>query len=37
MGYTIKDVSEKFKLSEYTLRFYGKEGVLPAILSLIGP
>lgn len=31
MEYTIKEVSEKFKLSAHTLRFYEKEGVLPTI------
>jgi len=32
MGYTIKEVSEKFKISAPTLRFYEKEGLLPSIL-----
>ncbi|AFM43392.1 putative transcriptional regulator [Desulfosporosinus acidiphilus SJ4] len=31
MEYSIKEVSEKFKLSAHTLRFYEKEGVLPTI------
>jgi DNA-binding transcriptional MerR regulator len=31
MGYTIKAVSEKTKLSEHALRYYEKEGLLPHI------
>lgn len=31
MGYTIKDVSERFNISAPTLRFYEKEGLLPSI------
>lgn len=31
MGYTIKQVAEKVDLTEYTLRYYEKEGILPAI------
>ena len=31
MNYTIKEVSEKFDISAYTLRYYEKEGLLPSI------
>lgn len=31
MNYTIKEVSERFDLSPHTLRYYEKEGLLPAI------
>lgn len=31
MSYTIKEVSEKFNLSPYTLRYYEKEKLLPSI------
>jgi DNA-binding transcriptional MerR regulator len=31
MGYTIKQVSEKVKLTVHTLRFYDKEGLLPFV------
>ncbi len=31
MEYTIKEVSERFDLSPHTLRYYEKEGLLPAI------
>ncbi len=31
MGYTIKEVSEKFHITAPTLRFYEKEGLLPSI------
>lgn len=31
MSYTIKQVSEKYDISPYTLRYYEKEGLLPAI------
>ena len=32
MGYTIKEVSEKFNITPYTLRYYEKEGLIPSIL-----
>ena len=32
MTYTIKDISEKFGISIYTIRFYDKEGLLPFVL-----
>lgn len=31
MGYTIKDISEKTKLRPHVLRYYEKEGLLPAV------
>lgn len=31
MSYSIKEVSERFNISAYTLRYYEKEGLLPAI------
>jgi MerR family transcriptional regulator, aldehyde-responsive regulator len=31
MSYTIKEVSEKFKISTYTLRYYEKEELVPSI------
>lgn len=31
MNYSIKDVSEKFNISSYTLRYYEKEELLPNI------
>lgn len=31
MSYSIKEVSEKFNISPHTLRYYEKEGLLPAI------
>lgn len=31
MGYSIREVSEKFNLSPDTLRYYEKEGLFPAI------
>jgi DNA-binding transcriptional MerR regulator len=31
MSYSIKEVAEKFKISPHTLRYYEKEGLLPAI------
>ncbi|MFZ7101721.1 MAG: MerR family transcriptional regulator [Peptococcaceae bacterium] len=31
MGYAIKEVSERFHISPYTLRYYEKEGLLPPI------
>ena len=31
MVYTIKEVAEKFNLTEYTIRYYDKEGLLPFI------
>jgi len=31
MGYTIKEVSEKFNLSSYTLRNYEKEGLISSV------
>lgn len=31
MSYTIKEVSERFSISPYTLRYYEKEGLLSAI------
>lgn len=31
MSYTIKEVSEKFNISPYTLRYYEKEGLLPSV------
>ncbi|MEY8001344.1 MerR family transcriptional regulator [Clostridium sp. Mt-5] len=31
MEYTIKQVAEKVELTEYTLRYYEKEGLLPSI------
>lgn len=32
MTYTIKDISEMFGISIYTIRFYDKEGLLPFVL-----
>ena len=32
MGYTIKEVSEKFGITPYTLRYYEKEELIPSIL-----
>jgi DNA-binding transcriptional MerR regulator len=29
MGYTIKEVAEKLNISQYTLRYYDKEGLIP--------
>ncbi|GFP78303.1 MerR family transcriptional regulator [Clostridium fungisolvens] len=29
MGYSIKEVSEKLNISQYTLRYYEKEGLIP--------
>ena len=31
MAYSIKEVSERFTLSPYTLRYYEKEGLLPPV------
>jgi MerR family transcriptional regulator, aldehyde-responsive regulator len=31
MSYSIKEVSEKFNISPYTLRYYEKEGLLPSV------
>ncbi len=31
MGYSIKEVSERFNISSHTLRYYEKEGLLPPI------
>lgn len=31
MKYTIKQVSEKIKLSEHTLRYYDREGLMPLL------
>lgn len=31
MGYTIKEVSEQFGITPYTLRYYEKEGLLPSV------
>jgi MerR family transcriptional regulator, aldehyde-responsive regulator len=31
MSYPIKEVSKKFNISPYTLRYYEKEGLLPSI------
>ncbi len=31
MNYTIREVAEKFNLTEYTIRYYDKEGLLPFI------
>lgn len=31
MGFTIREVAEKTKLTAHTLRYYEKEGMLPAI------
>jgi DNA-binding transcriptional MerR regulator len=31
MSYSIKEVSEKFNISAYTLRYYEKEGLLPSV------
>ncbi len=31
MSYSIKEVSERFDISSYTLRYYEKEGLLPSI------
>ncbi|AEG60975.1 MerR family transcriptional regulator [Desulforamulus ruminis] len=31
MSYSIKEVSEKFNITPYTLRYYEKEGLLPSI------
>ncbi|SFH15703.1 DNA-binding transcriptional regulator, MerR family [Desulfotomaculum arcticum] len=31
MSYSIKEVSQKFNISSYTLRYYEKEGLLPPI------
>jgi len=32
LTYTIKDISEMFGISIYTIRFYDKEGLLPFVL-----
>ncbi|OOM78092.1 MerR family transcriptional regulator [Clostridium sp. BL-8] len=34
MRYSIKEVSERFNLSTYTLRYYESEGLLPSIQRL---
>jgi len=31
LGYTIKEVAKKFNLTEHTIRYYDKEGLLPFI------
>ncbi|ATW26856.1 MerR family transcriptional regulator [Candidatus Formimonas warabiya] len=31
MNYSIKEVSQRFNISPYTLRYYEKEGLLPSI------
>ncbi|MBK1813444.1 MerR family transcriptional regulator [Clostridium sp. YIM B02505] len=31
MGYSIKEVSEKLNISQYTLRYYEKEGLIPYV------
>lgn len=31
MSYSIKEVSQKFNISPYTLRYYEKEGLLPSV------
>ena len=31
MSYSIKEVSQKFNISAYTLRYYEKEGLLPSV------
>jgi len=31
MSYSIKDVSQKYNLSTYTLRYYEREGLLPTV------
>ncbi len=31
MGYTIKEVSEKFGVTAHTLRYYEKEGLIPSV------
>lgn len=31
MGYSIKQVSERFNISSYALRYYEREGILPSI------
>lgn len=31
MGYSVKDVSEKLNISQYTLRYYEKEGLIPYV------
>jgi DNA-binding transcriptional MerR regulator len=31
LNYTIKEIAEKFNLTEYTIRYYDKEGLLPFI------
>jgi DNA-binding transcriptional MerR regulator len=31
LSYSIKEVSEKFNISSYTLRYYEKEGLLPFV------
>jgi DNA-binding transcriptional MerR regulator len=31
MYYTVSDISKKINISPYTLRFYGKEGLLPFV------
>lgn len=31
MGYTIREVAERFDLTAYTLRYYEKEGLLPFV------
>lgn len=31
MSYSIKEVSERFNISPYTLRYYEKEGLLPSV------
>lgn len=34
MSYSIKEVSERFNLTTYTLRYYEREGLLPSIQRL---
>jgi Predicted transcriptional regulators len=31
MSYSIKEVSQKFNISSYTLRYYEKEGLIPSV------
>lgn len=34
MGYSIKTISQKSGLSQYTLRYYEREGVLPVVARM---
>ena len=37
MGYTIKQISDKTKLSAHVLRYYEKEGLLPPLYYRVAP